>query len=149
MGKSEKNYYSLTWTVEFEHSRDVCYFAHCYPYTYSDMQVRTIDTLRVQLEYISSGKTSLDLPYFGIRLFLKLYIGFMFPILTIRLQVSHIWKWQFTISHTNCMTVFYFILFFYIRFLNLILNNRIFMNIVACQAGRVSSFCTYPDATQS
>ncbi|XP_071809409.1 uncharacterized protein [Asterias amurensis] len=37
-GKGDKNYYSLTWTCIFPHDNDVCYFAHCYPYTYSDLQ---------------------------------------------------------------------------------------------------------------
>uniref|UniRef100_H2ZTE3 AGBL carboxypeptidase 3 n=1 Tax=Latimeria chalumnae TaxID=7897 RepID=H2ZTE3_LATCH len=30
--------YSFTWTFQFTYSRDTCYFAHCYPYTYSDLQ---------------------------------------------------------------------------------------------------------------
>ncbi|KAM4723140.1 cytosolic carboxypeptidase 2 [Rhinophrynus dorsalis] len=30
--------YCLTWTFEFPHDNDTCYFAHCYPYTYSDLQ---------------------------------------------------------------------------------------------------------------
>lgn len=30
--------YSLTWTFEFPYERDTCYLAHCYPYTYSDLQ---------------------------------------------------------------------------------------------------------------
>uniref|UniRef100_A0A6J0TH53 Cytosolic carboxypeptidase 2 n=1 Tax=Pogona vitticeps TaxID=103695 RepID=A0A6J0TH53_9SAUR len=30
--------YCLTWTVCFPHSHDTCYFAHFYPYTYSDLQ---------------------------------------------------------------------------------------------------------------
>ncbi|XP_064423134.1 cytosolic carboxypeptidase 2 [Latimeria chalumnae] len=30
--------YSLTWTCQFPHDDDTCYFAHCYPYTYSDLQ---------------------------------------------------------------------------------------------------------------
>ncbi|CAH2326030.1 cytosolic carboxypeptidase 2 [Pelobates cultripes] len=30
--------YRLTWTFEFQHDDDTCYFAHCYPYTYSDLQ---------------------------------------------------------------------------------------------------------------
>ena len=38
MGKSDRWYYSLTWTVTFAHDRDTVYFAHCYPYTYSDLQ---------------------------------------------------------------------------------------------------------------
>ncbi|XP_040265175.1 cytosolic carboxypeptidase 2 isoform X1 [Bufo bufo] len=29
--------YCLTWTFEFPHNNDTCYFAHCYPYTYSDL----------------------------------------------------------------------------------------------------------------
>ena len=38
MGKADRWYYSLTWTVTFKHDRDSVYFAHCYPYTYSDLQ---------------------------------------------------------------------------------------------------------------
>ncbi|XP_062432409.1 cytosolic carboxypeptidase 2 [Rhea pennata] len=30
--------YCLTWTVRFPHDGDTCYFAHSYPYTYSDLQ---------------------------------------------------------------------------------------------------------------
>ncbi|XP_044311117.1 cytosolic carboxypeptidase 3 [Varanus komodoensis] len=30
--------FSLTWTFQFPHDRDTCYFAHCYPYTYSNLQ---------------------------------------------------------------------------------------------------------------
>lgn len=29
--------YCLTWTFQFPHDNDTCYFAHCYPYTYSDL----------------------------------------------------------------------------------------------------------------
>jgi len=36
-----RNFYSLTWQCEFPHKDDTCYFAHCYPYTYTDLQVRT------------------------------------------------------------------------------------------------------------
>lgn len=34
----EKYHYSLTWTCEFPNENDTYYFAHCYPYTYSDLQ---------------------------------------------------------------------------------------------------------------
>eukprot|EP00794_Sanderia_malayensis_P018239 gene18239-20058_t len=34
----ERNYYSLTWTCSFPNENDTYYFAHCYPYTYSDLQ---------------------------------------------------------------------------------------------------------------
>ncbi|XP_028815116.1 cytosolic carboxypeptidase 2 isoform X2 [Denticeps clupeoides] len=33
-----KALYSLTWTLEFPHEGDTYYLAHCYPYTYSDLQ---------------------------------------------------------------------------------------------------------------
>nr|XP_039266870.1 uncharacterized protein LOC120342204 isoform X2 [Styela clava] len=35
---SGRTYYSLTWTIQFPHKGDTCYFAHCYPYTYTDLQ---------------------------------------------------------------------------------------------------------------
>lgn len=30
--------HSLTWTVQFPYDSDTCYLAHCYPYTYSQLQ---------------------------------------------------------------------------------------------------------------
>ncbi|XP_063053055.1 cytosolic carboxypeptidase 2 isoform X2 [Engraulis encrasicolus] len=30
--------YSLTWTLEFPYGGDTCYLAHCYPYTFSQLQ---------------------------------------------------------------------------------------------------------------
>ncbi|XP_076863439.1 cytosolic carboxypeptidase 2 isoform X2 [Brachyhypopomus gauderio] len=33
-----KALYSLTWTLQFPYENDTCYLAHCYPYTYSDLQ---------------------------------------------------------------------------------------------------------------
>lgn len=30
--------YSLTWTLQFPYDSDTCYLAHCYPYTYSQLQ---------------------------------------------------------------------------------------------------------------
>ncbi|XP_072034203.1 cytosolic carboxypeptidase 2-like isoform X2 [Amphiura filiformis] len=36
--KGDKSLYSLTWTVSFPYDNDTYYFAHCYPYTYSDLQ---------------------------------------------------------------------------------------------------------------
>jgi cytosolic carboxypeptidase protein 2/3 len=36
---NSRTFYSLTWTCEFPNDQhDVYYFAHCYPYTYSDLQ---------------------------------------------------------------------------------------------------------------
>jgi hypothetical protein len=34
-----RSLYSLTWTCRFANENDTYYFAHCYPYTYSDLQV--------------------------------------------------------------------------------------------------------------
>nr|XP_006820539.1 PREDICTED: cytosolic carboxypeptidase 2-like [Saccoglossus kowalevskii] len=36
--KGDKSYYSLTWTATFQRNNDIYYFAHCYPYSYSDLQ---------------------------------------------------------------------------------------------------------------
>jgi hypothetical protein len=32
------SYYTLTFTVTFPHDDDTCYLAHCYPYTYTNLQ---------------------------------------------------------------------------------------------------------------
>ncbi|XP_076238099.1 cytosolic carboxypeptidase 2 [Calliopsis andreniformis] len=34
----EKEKYTLTFNVSFPHDRDIVYLAHCYPYTYTDLQ---------------------------------------------------------------------------------------------------------------
>ncbi|XP_060032388.1 cytosolic carboxypeptidase 2 isoform X3 [Erinaceus europaeus] len=34
----QQPFYCLTWTVQFPHDQDTCYFAHFYPYTYTDLQ---------------------------------------------------------------------------------------------------------------
>ncbi|XP_066490581.1 cytosolic carboxypeptidase 3 [Tiliqua scincoides] len=38
LSQDGRQYFSLTWTFQFPHARDTCYFAHCYPYTYSNLQ---------------------------------------------------------------------------------------------------------------
>lgn len=35
---SQQSYYTLTFVYEFKHPQDTVYFAHCYPYTYSDLE---------------------------------------------------------------------------------------------------------------
>lgn len=35
-------YFTLTFNIEFPHDNDTVYFAHSYPYTYSDLQVSSI-----------------------------------------------------------------------------------------------------------
>ncbi|XP_012581203.1 PREDICTED: cytosolic carboxypeptidase 2 isoform X2 [Condylura cristata] len=34
----QQPFYCLTWTIQFPHEQDTCYFAHFYPYTYTDLQ---------------------------------------------------------------------------------------------------------------
>lgn len=36
--KTVGNYYTLTFSIKFPYENDTVYFAHCYPYTYSDLQ---------------------------------------------------------------------------------------------------------------
>ena len=40
----ERFYYALTWTCRFPVSGDTCYFAHCFPYTYSDLKAGSTQT---------------------------------------------------------------------------------------------------------
>lgn len=35
--KNAGYYYTLTFSMQFEHDGDTVYLAHCYPYTYTDM----------------------------------------------------------------------------------------------------------------
>lgn len=44
-GQKGKSYYTITFTVNFPHKDDVCYFAYHYPYTYSTLQVRTLNCI--------------------------------------------------------------------------------------------------------
>ncbi|KAF7469368.1 Hypothetical predicted protein [Marmota monax] len=34
----QQSFYCLTWTIQFPHDQDTCFFAHFYPYTYTDLQ---------------------------------------------------------------------------------------------------------------
>ncbi|XP_040351087.1 cytosolic carboxypeptidase 2 isoform X3 [Herpailurus yagouaroundi] len=34
----QRAFYCLTWTIQFPHDQDTCFFAHFYPYTYTDLQ---------------------------------------------------------------------------------------------------------------
>ncbi|XP_037378155.1 cytosolic carboxypeptidase 2 isoform X2 [Talpa occidentalis] len=38
MDDGQQPFYCLTWTIQFPHDQDTCYFAHFYPYTYTDLQ---------------------------------------------------------------------------------------------------------------
>ncbi|XP_041443827.1 cytosolic carboxypeptidase 2 isoform X2 [Xenopus laevis] len=38
LSQNGQPFFSLSWTFRFPHNMDTCYFAHCYPYTYSNLQ---------------------------------------------------------------------------------------------------------------
>lgn len=38
-GVRGKSYYTTTFTINFQHAKDICYLAYHYPYTYSLLQV--------------------------------------------------------------------------------------------------------------
>jgi len=42
--KNAGYYYTLTFSASFKYDNDTIYFAHCYPYTYTDL-VRYINAL--------------------------------------------------------------------------------------------------------
>ncbi|XP_028658239.1 cytosolic carboxypeptidase 1 isoform X1 [Erpetoichthys calabaricus] len=48
-GQKGKSYYTMSFTVTFDHKDDVCYFAYHYPYTYS--------TLKMHLQKLESLRT--------------------------------------------------------------------------------------------
>lgn len=56
-GKSEKPYYALTFTVTFTHDNDTVYLAHCYPYTYTDLQVSLFAMLTCTVIITSYSET--------------------------------------------------------------------------------------------
>ncbi|XP_030684496.1 cytosolic carboxypeptidase 2 isoform X2 [Nomascus leucogenys] len=37
-GDGQQTFYCLTWTIRFPYDQDTCFFAHFYPYTYTDLQ---------------------------------------------------------------------------------------------------------------
>ncbi|KAJ8380906.1 hypothetical protein SKAU_G00016840 [Synaphobranchus kaupii] len=41
-GQKGKSYYTLTFTITFQHKDDVCYFAYHYPYTYSTLKMHLL-----------------------------------------------------------------------------------------------------------
>ncbi|XP_028911597.1 cytosolic carboxypeptidase 1 isoform X2 [Ornithorhynchus anatinus] len=54
-GQKGKSYYTITFTVNFPHKDDVCYFAYHYPYTYS--------TLRMHLQKLESAHNPQQIYY--------------------------------------------------------------------------------------
>lgn len=53
-GQKGKSYYSLTFSISFNHKDDVCYFAYHYPYTYSTlkMHLSKLEGLRTPQIYL-------------------------------------------------------------------------------------------------
>jgi hypothetical protein len=49
----QQTYFTLTFTMEFPHNDDTVHLAHCYPYSYSDLQNHLYVLLKVRsLTYI-------------------------------------------------------------------------------------------------
>jgi hypothetical protein len=49
----QQTYFTLTFTMEFPHDDDTVHLAHCYPYSYSDLQNHLYVLLKVRsLAYI-------------------------------------------------------------------------------------------------
>ncbi|XP_069048451.1 cytosolic carboxypeptidase 2 isoform X3 [Lepisosteus oculatus] len=65
--------YSLSWTFLFPHDRDTCYFAHCYPYTYSN--------LRTYLSEIEQDPVRSQ--FCKIRMLCRSLAGNLVPVLTV------------------------------------------------------------------
>ncbi|XP_033828127.1 cytosolic carboxypeptidase 1 [Periophthalmus magnuspinnatus] len=53
-GQKGKSYYTLTFSINFKHKDDVCYFAYHYPYTYSTlkMHLSKLEALRTPQIYL-------------------------------------------------------------------------------------------------
>jgi hypothetical protein len=43
--ESGQSYYTLTFSLAFPHDNDICYLAHCFPYSYSDMSAQLAEIL--------------------------------------------------------------------------------------------------------
>jgi len=43
--------YTLTFNIEFRNDNDTVYFAHCYPYTYSELQVKSLQKFPSKLKF--------------------------------------------------------------------------------------------------
>ncbi|XP_074660081.1 uncharacterized protein LOC141912655 [Tubulanus polymorphus] len=43
--KGERSYYSLSWTMQLPYDSDTVYIAHCFPYTYTDLQDYILDIM--------------------------------------------------------------------------------------------------------
>ncbi|KFW76554.1 Cytosolic carboxypeptidase 1, partial [Manacus vitellinus] len=73
-GQKGKSYYTITFTVTFQHKDDVCYFAYHYPYTYS--------TLKMHLQKLESMHNPQQI-YFRQDVLCKTLGGNSCPLITI------------------------------------------------------------------
>ncbi|XP_055978498.1 cytosolic carboxypeptidase 1 isoform X1 [Sorex fumeus] len=73
-GQKGKSYYTITFTVNFPHKDDVCYFAYHYPYTYS--------TLQMHLQKLESGHNPQQI-YFRNDVLCETLCGNSCPLVTI------------------------------------------------------------------
>ncbi|KAJ7411580.1 cytosolic carboxypeptidase 1 isoform X1 [Pitangus sulphuratus] len=73
-GQKGKSYYTITFTVTFQHKDDVCYFAYHYPYTYS--------TLKMHLQKLESMHNPQQI-YFRQDILCETLAGNSCPLITI------------------------------------------------------------------
>nr|XP_009511981.1 PREDICTED: cytosolic carboxypeptidase 1 [Phalacrocorax carbo] len=73
-GQKGKSYYTITFTVTFQHKDDVCYFAYHYPYTYS--------TLKMHLQKLESMHNPQQI-YFRQNVLCETLAGNSCPLVTI------------------------------------------------------------------
>ncbi|XP_075266693.1 cytosolic carboxypeptidase 1 isoform X4 [Opisthocomus hoazin] len=73
-GQKGKSYYTITFTVTFQHKDDVCYFAYHYPYTYS--------TLKMHLQKLESMHNPQQI-YFRQAVLCETLAGNSCPLITI------------------------------------------------------------------
>lgn len=49
-GQKGKSYYTMTFSINFSHKEDVCYFAYHYPYTFSTLKVASRSSFPLQFK---------------------------------------------------------------------------------------------------
>nr|XP_009934749.1 PREDICTED: cytosolic carboxypeptidase 1 isoform X2 [Opisthocomus hoazin] len=83
-GQKGKSYYTITFTVTFQHKDDVCYFAYHYPYTYS--------TLKMHLQKLESMHNPQQI-YFRQAVLCETLAGNSCPLITITaMPASHYYE---------------------------------------------------------
>jgi len=80
----KQHYYTLNFTFTFEHKEDTVYFAHCYPYTYSDL-MNHLDSYAQNEKYSS---------FLRVNTLCKTLGGNELPVLTITENIQSYTPWE-------------------------------------------------------